>query len=181
MNKPNWKVVAELIGISAIVGSLVFVGVELKQNREIALATATDSTTAGWRELNFARMNADWYWEIARKLNAALGNSGPYIFGIPVSTRDKWRSALDTLSPEEFGRFLSFHQQEKNEAERLFELDQLGLSSIGDNDGSFLASLRAPLWVAMADKNGADLAGGTEFDRLVLRYANGSERPATSQ
>jgi hypothetical protein len=32
----NWKVIAELIGIAAIVGSLIFVGLEIQQSREIA-------------------------------------------------------------------------------------------------------------------------------------------------
>jgi hypothetical protein len=176
MNKSNWKDIAELIGIAAIVASLLFVGMELKQNREIAIATAKDSTTEGWRELNFARMNADWYWEIASKLNDALDDPGPYILGIPLSTRDKWRSALDSLSPEEYGRFFSFHLQEKNEAERLYALQQLGMSPSGDNDGSYLASIRAPLWVAMSEKSGVKLADSSNFDRMILRHANGSER-----
>lgn len=38
MKKYNWKAVAELIGIAAIVGSLVFVGLQMKQSRDIAIA-----------------------------------------------------------------------------------------------------------------------------------------------
>ena len=33
----NWKTVAELVGIAAIVGSLVFVGIQLRQEQEIAI------------------------------------------------------------------------------------------------------------------------------------------------
>ena len=121
-------------------------------------------------------MNSDWYWEIVKKLNVALDDPGPHILGIPVSTRDKWRSALDSLSPEEFGRFFSFHLQEKNEAERLYELQRLGMSSSGDNDGSYLASIRAPLWAAMSEKSGVKLADSSNFDLMILRHANGSER-----
>ena len=40
MNKPDWKTTAELVGIAAIVASLVFVGVQLRQDRQIALAEA---------------------------------------------------------------------------------------------------------------------------------------------
>ena len=40
MKSANWKDVAELIGISAIVASLVFVGLQMKQAQEIALSEA---------------------------------------------------------------------------------------------------------------------------------------------
>ena len=68
MNSNNWKDTAELIGITAIVVSLVFVGLQMRQSQDIAIAaqyqsradTAVDwyisrmasdkmlSTTAGW-------------------------------------------------------------------------------------------------------------------------------------
>ncbi len=38
MKKADWKSAAELIGIAAIVASLVFVGLELQQSREIAMS-----------------------------------------------------------------------------------------------------------------------------------------------
>ena len=38
MRDQGWTAIAELIGIGAIVASLVFVGVELQQSRQIALA-----------------------------------------------------------------------------------------------------------------------------------------------
>ncbi len=37
MNKTNWKDIAELIGIAAIVASLIFVGLELRQAYQIAI------------------------------------------------------------------------------------------------------------------------------------------------
>ena len=48
MRKTDWKDIAELIGISAIVASLIFVGLELRQSRDIArgegaLANAANS------------------------------------------------------------------------------------------------------------------------------------------
>lgn len=39
MKNANWKEFAELTGIVAIVASLLFVGLQLKQGHEIALAT----------------------------------------------------------------------------------------------------------------------------------------------
>jgi hypothetical protein len=38
MQRANWKDVAELVGIAAIVASLIFVGLQMKQSQEIAVA-----------------------------------------------------------------------------------------------------------------------------------------------
>ena len=38
MKKSNWTDVAELVGIAAIVASLVFVGLQMRQSQEIAIA-----------------------------------------------------------------------------------------------------------------------------------------------
>ena len=38
MIKSDWKAIAELIGIAAIVASLIFVGLQMKQSHEIAIA-----------------------------------------------------------------------------------------------------------------------------------------------
>ena len=38
MKSIGWKAAIELLGIAAIVASLVFVGLELRQSREIAIA-----------------------------------------------------------------------------------------------------------------------------------------------
>lgn len=40
MNNTDWKSIAEFVGIAAIVASLIFVGVQLRQDRQIAFAEA---------------------------------------------------------------------------------------------------------------------------------------------
>ena len=45
MNHTNWKDIAELLGIGAIVASLIFVGLQIQQDQEIAIA-ATYGTLA---------------------------------------------------------------------------------------------------------------------------------------
>jgi len=45
MNRSNWRDGAEIIGIAAIVASLVFVGLELRQNRNLAEAAAYQART----------------------------------------------------------------------------------------------------------------------------------------
>jgi hypothetical protein len=163
----KFRETAELVGIAAIVASLIFVGLELNQSREIALAAAKDATTEGFRELNFARMNADWYWETVTKLNSHLREPPPYRLGIPVSTTKKWKEALAQLSPEEFARFQSLHLQEMNEARRIYERNDLGLYSV-EADPVFLVSIRAPLWTALFD-----FSEDSEFSRAVIESANG--------
>ena len=46
MKNTDWKDIAELVGIAAIVASLVFVGLELRQSQAIALSEAYQQRTA---------------------------------------------------------------------------------------------------------------------------------------
>lgn len=43
MQIANWKDIAEVLGISAIVASLIFVGLQMKQSQEIAIASQYQS------------------------------------------------------------------------------------------------------------------------------------------
>ncbi len=52
MNKTNWKDIAELIGITAIVASLVFVGIQMKQSQDIAIADGFISVMFASIEIN---------------------------------------------------------------------------------------------------------------------------------
>ena len=38
MKSMNWKVIVETVGIAAIVASLIFVGLQMRQSQEIAIA-----------------------------------------------------------------------------------------------------------------------------------------------
>lgn len=70
MKTANWKDIAELIGIAAIVGSLIFVGLEMRQTRVIAMAAAYQARTDS--ELNIQQMFDDTYGmiELRRKFRA---------------------------------------------------------------------------------------------------------------
>ena len=46
MNDLNWKQAAELIGMAAIVASLIFVGLQLKQSQDVAISTQYNQRTA---------------------------------------------------------------------------------------------------------------------------------------
>ena len=68
MNKTNWKDIAELLGIAAIVASLIFVGLELRQSQQNA-----------WNESRFRR--AEWLFITRSAINEnaevwVKGNAG---------------------------------------------------------------------------------------------------------
>lgn len=56
----NWKGIVELIGIAAIVASLIFVGLQLKQGHEIALADQYQARAEAYMEFALAGIEADW-------------------------------------------------------------------------------------------------------------------------
>ena len=63
--------IAELIGLLGVIGSLLFVGVEIRQN-SIATRAATDATVAdGFRELNLVLASSP---NLARAFAAHAGN-----------------------------------------------------------------------------------------------------------
>jgi len=46
LKSTNWKDIAELVGIAAIVGSLVFVGMQMKQSQQLAFAESVQMMRA---------------------------------------------------------------------------------------------------------------------------------------
>ena len=55
MAQKNWKDTAEIVGIVAIVASLIFVGLQLKQSQDIALAASYQARTTTLAEAFSAR------------------------------------------------------------------------------------------------------------------------------
>ena len=62
----NWKGTAELIGIGAIVASLVFVGLQLRQDREVALGQIDQSALQAMIELESTMAEHADVWAKAR-------------------------------------------------------------------------------------------------------------------
>ena len=59
MNRANWKDGAELIGIGAIVLSLIFVGFQIKQSHEIAFAAQYQARLDTWAGVLAAYIQSD--------------------------------------------------------------------------------------------------------------------------
>lgn len=55
MNSPSWKDIAELVGIAAIVASLVFVGVQIRQEAAATRSAAVLQLKDSWVQLNLAQ------------------------------------------------------------------------------------------------------------------------------
>ena len=53
MGTGNWRELAEILGIAAIVASLVFVGMQLRQEQEIALAEIFDASESSAAAIDF--------------------------------------------------------------------------------------------------------------------------------
>lgn len=62
MKNQNWRGIAEFVGITAIVGSLIFVGIQLRQDRIIALTQADQTNIASRIELNLAIAESAELW-----------------------------------------------------------------------------------------------------------------------
>ncbi len=59
MKTSDWKSVAEIIGIGAIVASLVFVGMQIKQSQEIAISTQYQERANAAVEMFTGNMQSD--------------------------------------------------------------------------------------------------------------------------
>ena len=85
----TWRAVAELVGIAAIIAGLVFVGLELRQSRQIAIADIYQQRSAMVIEIHAARLSSEPLAAALNKLSAGddvtpweqnLVNTGHYLF-----------------------------------------------------------------------------------------------------
>jgi hypothetical protein len=56
----SWKVITEPVGIRAIVGSLIFVGLQIKQSQEIAIASRYQSRAEATMSLYQTQIKSDY-------------------------------------------------------------------------------------------------------------------------
>jgi len=75
MRSADWKDIAELVGIAAIVASLIFVGLQMKQSQDIAIADQYQSRADAALEFYVGRMQNDSALElIAIEIQANIDN-----------------------------------------------------------------------------------------------------------
>lgn len=75
MTNTKWKEIAEFVGVSAIVASLIFVGLELRQARQIAVADIYQQRTAMLIDLHGARLSSEPLAEAIGRMTAGASLS----------------------------------------------------------------------------------------------------------
>ena len=88
MGSVAWKESAELVALAAIVGSLIFVGLQMKQSHEIALSEAYQQRSAISAEAFFT-----------------LSENGDALAAVLVAVPSDIRQIPDGISPKEFIAF----------------------------------------------------------------------------
>ena len=99
MKQTNWKDIAELIGIAAIVASLIFVGLELRQTQSALIASTYQARA--FDAMSSSRDLADSEY------------IGPILATIDIEDEQ----SLDSLSSEEFWRLHQYY------VSRMIDLD----------------------------------------------------------
>jgi hypothetical protein len=95
LKSPDWKYVVELIGVAAIVASLIFVGLELQQSRQIAMSEGALANAANELErYNAISNNAD-IW-IRGNLGQELNEHEKLVF----------RNLVQTIQVTEFMEYI---------------------------------------------------------------------------
>jgi hypothetical protein len=70
MKSDHIRLAVEVVGIIAIVTSLIFVGLQMRQTQEIALVTLTQMRSDASRELATAQLGSEPLYAIYQKINA---------------------------------------------------------------------------------------------------------------
>lgn len=106
--RADWKTIAELTGVTAVVASLIFVGYEIRQNTSQLRTEAARSVT-----------------EMVNDLNAG-------IFSDPVLTEivEKGTQDIETLDKNELAQFESFQFARLNIADYIMDLEREGVSNL---------------------------------------------------
>jgi hypothetical protein len=97
MKEPGWKVMAEIVGVSAVVLSLIFVGLELRQGRRIARVEVFSSLVGTNVNINEALNQHADIW-LRGAAGEHLSNEDGLIFGnLVVNVNDRMLIEYYTL------------------------------------------------------------------------------------
>ena len=153
MKNTNWKDIAELLGIAAIVASLIFVGLQMRQDQEIAIAAHFQERHASLVDYWVGREQSD----IQKRLR---GERVIKDWGVPASM-DENVSAMEVGSEFFYARIgLSISENTQFQYTSGFYTDESWLGT----RSSLKRSLRLPMWQSIV-KN-MDYAYRSEFLKL---------------
>ena len=158
MNRANWKDVAELIGIGAIVLSLIFVGFQIKQSHEIAMAAQYQARLDTWVSVLAAYIQSD----VALRVVGERTRSSPLPNGID---QVKWKKWHDDTPVEEIGYHALSSTILLRTADNIYFQYQLGF-------------LSEEAWLAFRVPSVRALSGDMSFMRLAYLRSKDEHRPA---
>ena len=92
MPSRNWKDIAELIGIGAIVASLIFVGLQMQQSQDIAIGAQYQERANAAVENYMAQIQSDQALRITGQKLIDAASSGSYPIVI--------KNLIETVGPE---------------------------------------------------------------------------------
>jgi hypothetical protein len=158
LNRANWKDGAEIIGVIAIVLSLIFVGLQIKQSREIALAAQYQARLDTWVGALTAYIQSD----VALRVNGSRARNLPLPDGVD---QVKWKQWHDETPVEEIG----YHY-----------LSALILLRTADNNYFQYQSgyLRHEAWLAFRAPLRQALSADMSYVRLTYLRNKDEHRPA---
>ena len=132
MRSTYWKDIAELFGIAAIVGSLIFVGLQLKQTQEISRSAAYQSRADTSLALNVAVIESETLLSAIAKLNGDRSE--------PLTPTEK--VALTYHFSNELIYLENVHYQHQNG----FVTDEQWQANIGDLQRVLSTKFNRQLW-----------------------------------
>ena len=146
MKPANWRDIAELIGIAAIVASLLFVGLQMQQEQEIAITETHSSVTQSISEI------------------AAIMEASPQIWikgldGAELSTSDRliFLSMVEAVESHFFNMYLRFYRLEIGPFETLAR------------DWAYALYIHPGLRQAYLDENEFNTQRSNAFDNKIAR------------
>jgi hypothetical protein len=158
LNRANWKDVAELVGIGAIVLSLIFVGFQIKQSHEIAMAAQYQARLDTWVGVLGAYIQSD----VALRVVGERARSSPLPDGID---QVKWKKWLDDTPVEEIGYHALSSTILLRTADNIYFQYQSGF-------------LSEEAWLAFRVPSVRALSGDMSFMRLAYLRSKDEHRPA---
>lgn len=108
MKSNDWRGIAELIGIAAIVASLVFVGLQMQQEQEIAITETRSTVTQNIGDLSLIIGAAPGVWK--------RGLDGEEL---TAEERITFLTMVEAVESHTFLNYLRFRRLEVNEPEAL--------------------------------------------------------------
>ena len=170
----NWDAlgaIAETFGALAVVATLLYLSLQIRQNSKVLSLNEKSFTAQENREafnaltaLNINTMNSDWYWPVFEKLVNALPSGEVLLIAHSVqgARTEDWARALEELTFEERGRFFFSNLTQWNNCQNLFFQQTLeGTSGAGLKSVKWLVDVQVTKWNAL----GIPLKGNSGFHR----------------